>query len=301
VRHLVHRTLVVTILVAAGGCRNNGGVDPHLDRAYPDKLSDWRLFTATRPALNPNAGVLPYQVNTPLFSDYADKFRTVWMPSGQSAEYRKDGVFAFPVGTILTKTFSFRQKDGRERLIETRLIVRQPSGWVTLPYIWNREQTEAMLDISPLPVPVEWVDAAGTERRTDYTIPNVNQCSLCHDAGAPLGLQASYLNRGDQLVQWTRAGYLKGAPDASAAPRAAVWNDPSTGSVERRALAYLEVNCATCHRAGTRTGQLDLHKGAEILARMESLDPKKRMPTLGHTVAHREAVQLIREWALERQ
>ena len=34
-------------------------------------------------ALIPNDRVLPYDLNSPLFSDYAHKARFVWMPEGQ--------------------------------------------------------------------------------------------------------------------------------------------------------------------------------------------------------------------------
>jgi uncharacterized repeat protein (TIGR03806 family) len=282
--------LLLSVVLAA--CGRSGGVDPHLDRAYPDKISEWRLFTATRPVLKPNVGVLVYTLNTPLFSDYADKYRTVWMPAGSPAEYRDEGVLSFPIGTVLTKTFSFRQKSGGERLIETRLIVRQNNGWVTLPYVWNREQTDAALDISPMNVPVQWVDAAGQQHATDYAIPNVNQCAVCHLDGAPLGPTARNLNRGDQLLQWTRAGYLKGAPDV--APHGAVWDDPSSGTLEQRARAYLDLNCNTCHRPATRAGVLT--HPAKIVSSMESLDPRNMMPNIAHTVVHREGVKLMREW-----
>src|SRR5258707_10137256 len=54
-----------------------------------------------------NDGVVPYDLNTPLFSDYAHKLRTIWMPRGRSAKYSADGGFEFPVGTIITKTFYY--------------------------------------------------------------------------------------------------------------------------------------------------------------------------------------------------
>lgn len=290
--------------LALTGCGRRNAVDPHLGRAYPEKLSEWRLFVATRPELKPNSGVFVYDVNTPLFSDYAEKVRTVWMPPGQAALYRVNDVFAFPIGTILSKTFSFRQKEGPRRLIETRLLVRQQSGWVALPYIWNRDQTEAVLDTSPLPIPVKWADAAGVEHHTDYTIPNVNQCTVCHaggDEGAvPLGLTGNSMNRDGQIAEWVRAGLLQGAPSVGPSPR--------TATVDDRARAYLDVNCASCHRPGSKAAKSGLLFGfaetahvnacdAEKLVRsMESTDPDKMMPTLGHTVVHREAVQLMREW-----
>jgi uncharacterized repeat protein (TIGR03806 family) len=266
--------------------------------AYPQKLSEWRLFTATRPSLKPNTGVLVYDVNTPLFSDYAHKIRTVWMPAGRQAKFDPSRPFEFPIGTILSKTFSFPQKDGRDRKIETRILTRQnDGGWTDLVYIWNEEQTEAVLDPSPMPVPVRWVDAAGNERSTDYSIPNVNQCTICHDQGAPLGPTA----RNVRLGQWKDARYLGGLPPGNL-PRPVAWDDPASGSVAERAEMYREVNCTPCHRELHPTSKahhrpLTPADAQEIVRRMSSLDPDKKMPPLGHTVVHREGLQLIEQWA----
>jgi uncharacterized repeat protein (TIGR03806 family) len=290
--------LALSVLSLAAGCGRNRGVDPHLGRAYPQKLSEWRLFTATRPSLKPNTGVLIYDVNTPLFSDYAHKVRTVWMPAGREAKFDSSRPFEFPIGTILSKTFSFPQKDGTDRKIETRILVRQnDGGWTDLVYIWNAEQTEAVLDPSPMPVPVRWVDTAGNERSTDYSIPNVNQCTVCHDHGAPLGPTARNL----RLDRWENARYLSSLPPG-AVPRRVAWDDPATGTVAERAGMYMEVNCTPCHRELHPTSKahhrpLTPADAQEILARMGSLDPNKMMPSLGHTIVHREGLQLIEQWA----
>lgn len=289
------RCFVILLTLGIGACNRDTGVDPHVDSAYPTKLSEWRLFTATKP-LKLNAGVVHYDLNTTLFSDYADKSRTLWMPPGQAAAYRANDVFEFPVGTIFTKTFSFPRKDGTERMIETRVLVRRNSGWAALPYVWNREQTEAELDTAAIPQRVTRVDANGHEQTFDYEIPTTNQCAACHVDGQPLGLKARHLNRDGQLARWVKAGLLKGAPEPAAIPRAAVWDDPRTGSLDQRAEAYLDVNCVHCHREGTRGGRLDACKGPEMVHRMESLDPEKKMPSLGHDLVHREGVELIREW-----
>ena len=50
-----------------------------------------------------NAGVQPYDLNTPLFSDSAHKLRTIWMPGGVSAKYAEKDSFDFPVGTVITR------------------------------------------------------------------------------------------------------------------------------------------------------------------------------------------------------
>src|SRR5262249_18528791 len=127
------------------------GVRVFLEEPFPKKLSAWHLFAAAanQGHLTPNSGVLPYDLNTPLFSDYADKYRFVWMPPGSSAEYKDDAAFEFPIGTIFAKSFAFPVDNHRdeERLIETRLLVRTNSAWVPLPYIWNVSQTEATLQL----------------------------------------------------------------------------------------------------------------------------------------------------------
>ena len=89
------------------------GVRVFLEEPFPKKLSKWHLFagSAKKGQLTPNTGVLPYDLNTPLFSDYADKYRFVWMPAGTAAEYRDDVTFEFPVGTILAKSFAFPLDD----------------------------------------------------------------------------------------------------------------------------------------------------------------------------------------------
>ena len=62
-----------------------------------------------------NTGVVAYDLNTPLFSDYAHKLRTVWMPSGTSAKFDPDATFDFPVGTVITKTFYYPLPAGAAR------------------------------------------------------------------------------------------------------------------------------------------------------------------------------------------
>ena len=138
----------------------------------PQSLADWHVLEVRDGTLALNQGVLPYDLATPLFTDYAHKLRTVWMPEGRAARYRADEEFDFPVGTIFSKTFYYPLPKGERlegdavlrsaddgpdlrgggldlskvRLVETRLLVRRAEGWVALPYVWNAEQTEANLN-----------------------------------------------------------------------------------------------------------------------------------------------------------
>jgi uncharacterized repeat protein (TIGR03806 family) len=318
---------------------------------FPQKLSDWHLFVGQGDGLQPNQRVLPYDLNTPLFSDYALKHRFVWMPPGTSAQYRQDQVFDFPIGTVLVKSFGFpadRKEDRRrdrnkERLIETRLLVHGKNGWVGLAYVWNEKQTEATLDLVPDPVAVRYSDVAGTQHAFTYYIPNANECKQCHENSRvmlPIGPKARNLNKDyayadgvmNQLTRWTQAGYLQGAPQSpQLAPKAAQWDALQSGTLDDRARAYLDNNCAHCHQPGAtagytgfdlrlttsglaalgvcrspnsagRVGTLiyDLVPGKPeesiLVARMESTRPKEMMPQIGRSVVHEEGVALVREW-----
>jgi uncharacterized repeat protein (TIGR03806 family) len=251
------------------GCagHSTSAVQPFLAEPFPAKLSAWHLFVSNRPHLEPNRGVIPYDLNTPLFSDYASKYRFVWMPPGTSATYHDDGVFDFPVGTILAKSFAFPAEDNpqEERLVETRLLVHTTSGWIGLPYIWNESQTEAHLDLAPDPVPIRYLDATGARHNFTYFIPNANECKQCHDNNhvmQPIGPKARNLNKDftyadglvNQLERWTKLGYLQGAPSPAQAPKVAAWSDLNSGSLDARARAYLDNNCAHCHQPGGTAG-----------------------------------------------
>jgi uncharacterized repeat protein (TIGR03806 family) len=312
-----------------------------------ERLSQYKLFADEPKAQQPAPGVIPYDLNSALFSDYADKYRFVKLPAGTHATYSDDGVFAFPVGTVIAKTFAFPRdardpKEGR-RLIETRILKHAAEGWVGLPYIWNAEQTDATLDVAGDTVDVSWIHTDGRTRTDNYIIPNANQCKGCHKAGetmTPIGPKARHLNRDfayqegteNQLAHWSRSGALTGATDPGAAPRLANWADQKSGTLDARARAWLEINCAHCHNpagparnsgldllasqhnptafgiekppiaAGNGSGGLlhDIVPGQPdksiMVYRISSTHPGIMMPELGKRLVHDEGVALIREW-----
>jgi uncharacterized repeat protein (TIGR03806 family) len=220
------------------------------------KLADYGLFDA---AGRPAPGVQPYTLNTPLFSDGAEKYRFAWLPPGTNAEYRPSGALAFPVGTVLVKRFAFpadlRQPMQNVRPIETRLLIRRPAGWVALSYV--EQDGGAVLKRAGMKVPVEFIDKAGRAQAIDYAVPNQNQCKTCHQDGeaiTPIGPTAGNLNGSlngsgsNQLMTWSTSGRLTGLP-AGAWPRLAKWDDAAE-PLDARARAYLAVNCGHCHSRG---------------------------------------------------
>jgi len=244
----------------------------------PAALSQWGVLSVQNGELTLGQDVLPYALNSELFTDYAHKLRTIWMPEGKTAKYVENDVLDFPVGTIISKTFYYpsdgsdivlKQPDRQpvtetkgvnlfdNRLIETRLLVRREAGWEPLSYIWNREQTEAKLSRIGAIIRLKLEDG-GPQTDFAYAVPNINQCAGCHMPNntakimTPIGPKPRHLNRVyiyadgamNQLDKLTQTGYLTGRPETS--PRAANWQEAGEG-LDARARAYLDINCAHCH------------------------------------------------------
>ena len=236
---------------------------PCIPAEEPHKqLSDYGLFKGDLNNLEPVEGLLPFDLNTPLFSDYAQKLRMIYIPVGEAAAYTENEVLSFPVGSVLVKSF-FYYKDGQNpvagrRLIETRLLIRREHGWTADTYAWNQEQTEALLHQTGKTARVEWIDERGINRKADYLIPAKNDCKSCHEENGslvPLGPKIRNLNKEysypdgkqHQLIRWRQEGVLQDLPDAEEIPVVPVWNDSSTGTLNERARIYLDVNCGNCH------------------------------------------------------
>ncbi|MCA9771189.1 MAG: right-handed parallel beta-helix repeat-containing protein [Myxococcales bacterium] len=250
----------VVVICGAGGQGVNW---PAFDVDCP-RLSNYRLFTdSTDPRTGANPGGVPFDLTTPLFSDYALKYRFAFIPPGQKVVYNGTDTLDFPVGTIIAKTFSFAddlRAPTTENVVETRLLIRRETGWVGLPFIWDHARGDAFLSVGGGAEEVAFTDFQGQERAANYRVPNKNQCMGCHAGGAgtaPIGPKARYLNRDfnypdvgprNQLTRWTELGILTGAPaDPMVIPRVPVWNNPADGTLNERARGYLEINCAHCH------------------------------------------------------
>ena len=326
-----------------GARRDAPGLDPV--EPFCERLSTYGFFADLR-AQAPAPGVLPYELNTPLFSDHAEKARFVWLPDGTAMSWRDDEAFDLPVGAVILKTFGFpvdaRAPASGRQLVETRLLVHRARGWEGAAYVYDG-RGDARLALEGASRDVAWLDEAGGARQLAYLVPNQNQCKNCHeetkDRLAPLGPKARHLNRpgptgsgvDNQLAHWRDLGILVGAPDPAGWPRSAVASDPSSGTLEQRARAWLDISCAHCHNPGgaARTSGLDLSITAQpaalgvckapvatgrgsagrqfdivpgrpdesiVMARIESNEPEIKMPELGRTVTDEQGVALIRAW-----
>lgn len=324
--------------LALTGAACSKSVAPDLDIILAEKpaasLSEYGLFE-DRSARVPSAGVVKYDLINPLFSDHTDKHRYVFVPAGEQVAYTEADVLDFPVGTVLVKSFAYDA-----RYLETRLLIHKNDGWEALPYVWNADQTEATYAPVGKRLEIEAGLATAEAPAFTYAVPNKNQCKTCHqngDAVSPIGPKVRNLNHPgpqgvNQVLDWTERGWLTDVPEQPAMMAKAF--DPAA-SVSDQARAYLDINCAHCHKAtgsasnsglwldweiedavkwgvgkhptaagrGSGDALVVIEPGApeqSILAyRMASDEAGIAMPELGRALVHQEGVALIEAWIAE--
>jgi uncharacterized repeat protein (TIGR03806 family) len=225
------------------------------------KLSEYSFFTGKISDLAPADGIVPYDLNTALFSNYAEKLRFIKLPPGTKAEYTESGALNFPKGTVVIKNFyyynDFRYPSKGRRIMETRLLVNEENGWTAYPYVWNDDQTEAAYDVAGDIKDVSYINENGKKVTIHYIIPNKNQCKGCHSIDnrmVLIGPTAGQLNsdydyaggRANQLHYWQQHNMISALPPTFKIPKMPDWDDNSQ-PVASRARAYLDVNCGNCH------------------------------------------------------
>ncbi len=306
------------------GC---GGESPPPEIPY-DNLSQYNLFVGNPADQKPASNVVPYDVVSVLYADGAGKYRFLAVPPNQKIHFDPSGRWTFPDGTIVIKTFNYGQK-----LLETRLLINQGGTWSAHTYIWNDAQTDAVRYAAGKSIQLDMLD---------YQVPNSSQCKNCHGQNkliVPLGPRTRQLNRDydygngpeNQISHLFKLGLLDADPGPPAMLPALA--DPhGTATVEERARAYLDANCAHCHNESGYASSTALRLEAEttlpidlgvcrhpvaagmasggflydvvpgkpdqsiMVFRMKSNDPQYKMPQLPLTTVDQFGVDLISQW-----
>jgi uncharacterized repeat protein (TIGR03806 family) len=228
------------------------------------------------------AALIPYEINSPLWSDSADKMRGMKLPVGAKIHVKHcaqqpdacpagvadDGRWVFPVGSVFVKSFAF---DGK--LVETRLFVHfDAETWVGYSYQWNEQQTEANI----VPDERRKLMFNTGARSVEWNYPSRLDCMKCHNAagGSSLGPETTQMNRtlaGENQIDKLAALGLFDMPPSKpyAAPLVTPYASqagmpPMAASVESKARSYLHANCGFCHRPDADFPDIDLRYGVAL-------------------------------------
>jgi uncharacterized repeat protein (TIGR03806 family) len=227
----------------------------------------------------PADDVIEYAPASSLFTDYALKKRFIWMPEGVKAEYVSDDqLLNLPVGTALIKNFYYNNMlpNGDTKIIETRVMIRKSTGWIFAEYVWNADQTEAVLEMNGSYQQITWLQN-GVEKSTNYRIPSDVECLICHKSNSvpiPIGLKPQNINveyeypEGpiNQLQKLIQVGYLQN--NLPGTIETTVNYSDATQPLDLRLRSYLDINCAHCHRENSHCDYRPLR-----LAFSETNDP----------------------------
>ncbi|HZR17224.1 MAG TPA: chitobiase/beta-hexosaminidase C-terminal domain-containing protein [Verrucomicrobiae bacterium] len=247
---------------------------PTIEGTVPALLSQTGVFTNT-PSMGAMNGLIPYDVNVPLWSDGAIKTRWMSVPNSgapfspdEQVGFGPTGEWTFPMGTVFVKHFDletdFSNPNGPKRRLETRLLVRDPNGSVYgVTYKWRPDNSDADLLNSSLSEPITITNADHTTWTQTWYYPSPADCLTCHTPAANyvLGVKTRQLNKSfgypsgvqdNELRALNHIGLFNPAfSEASIAGYdhlSALTN--LSASLEERARSYLDANCAQCHRPG---------------------------------------------------
>ncbi|MEZ4686243.1 MAG: NPCBM/NEW2 domain-containing protein [Bacteroidia bacterium] len=255
----------------------------------PRRLSETGAFSDLKNMI-PAAGVMPYTVNSPLWSDRAVKRRWVAIPNDgrhnspeEQVSFFPNDEWQFPTGTVFIKHFDLpvdKRDPSKTRKLETRFFILDDEGQgYGLTYKWNEEETDAILLDTDFQELVDVLDESGNQTFQTWEYPGRQQCMSCHNANANfvLGLKTWQLNgdllypktgrTANQLETWNKLGIFSNAFDEDNLkdfPKAAFIRDTES-SLQQRVLSYIDANCAHCHRPGGVEGAFDARFNTRLL------------------------------------
>jgi uncharacterized repeat protein (TIGR03806 family) len=241
------------------------GGPPPPTHPMPKLLSQTGAF-ADLEKLQPADFLIPYSVNSPLWSDGATKMRWMALPSDYKINFSAKGEWTFPAGTVFVKNFSLPVDDTNPQILrrlETRLLVRDASGFVYgASYKWRADNSDADLVTAGTNENIS-INTAGGTRNQNWFYPGRQDCLTCHTphSGGVLGANTRQLNGNfkypngvtdNQLRAWNHLGLFdKKINEFEISFFAKLVNVTNAAApLQLRVRSYLDSNCSQCHRPG---------------------------------------------------
>ena len=267
------------------------GGPPPPKKLMPTLLSQTGVF-ADLTNLSPANFLIPYTVNSPLWSDGAAKTRWFTLPTNTVIGFAATGEWTFPAGAVFVKHFDLPVDDTdptKLRRLETRLLVRDTNGYVYgATYKWRADNSDADLVTTGFTEDITIATTNGP-RIQKWFYPGRQDCLTCHTiaSGGVLGLKTRQFNgsfkypngvTGNQLHTLGHLGIFDAAFDDRKIfryPRLVNVTNTSA-ALQLRVRSYLDANCSMCHRPGSA--------GAFFDARFET--PLKKQNLINGPVAN---------------
>ena len=316
------------------------------DAPFPKRLSQTGLFQDVVKQL-PAKGVEEYKINAHHWADGTLSRQWIAVPNSQQLSlYKTDdwktgqtvGRFIFPPDTVLAKTVSYHSTTddpNSKRRLETQILHRYQDDWKAYNYVWNDDQTDAILQndvATEKRLVIKDPKAPGGKRVQTWRHASRSECLLCHIWAAgtahafwPPQLDVEAFGE-NQLARFSRIGLFSTEIETD---QTLVSPHNPDQPLEARARAYLALNCSTCHRpqgGGTANFNFNWTKSlrennyvdavpaqgtfeiadAKVVAKGEPTrsvllyrmlkSGRGHMPQFGSNVLDRDGVRLLQEW-----
>ncbi|MGH1339190.1 MAG: c-type cytochrome [Aureispira sp.] len=308
--------LFLLILGTIIACQDDGLLSANNNIDFRQQLSEYDIYDGALSALNPTAAYYDYKLNSSFFKDHAEKQRLISIPVGSTIKKVDDGLPEFPDGTVLVKTFYY-YKDVRDpakgkKIVETRLLIKKANQWNVGTYLWDDHQKDAQLVTGGFNKMVNFIDVEGKPQVIAYQLPSNRACASCHNVNevlSPIGpkLRNLHTTIPSAIGPINQLSYFQGVAlldlfDVSTVGTLPDYQDTNY-SLEERARAYMDINCAHCHDAKGSSPDLNMFysyalslEDTKIMEHKESIISNMvegSMPQIGTSVIDEEGAELI--------
>jgi glucose/arabinose dehydrogenase/mono/diheme cytochrome c family protein len=247
--------------IGTGRIRRLSAADDSNDNQLPTTLADTGAF-ADLATLTPQPGIVPYDVNTPFWSDYALKTRWFSLPSLDTTfGFNPTASWTLPAGAVWIKHFDLdlvRGDPTTRRRLETRFLIRHDEGIYGLTYRWDDTQTNAHLVPEEGLTETIQIEEDGAIRTQSWRYPARSECLTCHtpQGGLALTFNTFQMNREhtygnittNQVLALSLMGYFDTPIDSISNLPAMVHPADPTEPLELRFRSHLAANCSSCHQ-----------------------------------------------------